>query len=122
MTSFQEGLKLITNQGFMQIIKCNSLMKNIEQVSCSNDQKKTKMFLKHFDEFIIGTIDFVSKPISFSKVVANKKWKLAMLEKVDSISYNWTWQLYELPPRKKLITTRWFYKILNGSSGNSRLG
>jgi hypothetical protein len=39
---FSEGLKLITNQRFMQIIKCNSLMKNIEQVSCSNDQKKNK--------------------------------------------------------------------------------
>jgi hypothetical protein len=67
MTSFQEGLKLVTNQGFMQIIKCNSLVKNIELVSCSNDQKRTKMFLKHFDELIIGTIDFVLKPISFQR-------------------------------------------------------
>ncbi len=72
----------------MQIIKCNSLVKNIELVSCSNDQKRTKMFLKHFDEFIIGTTNFVLEPISFSKVVVNNKWKLAMLEKMDSISYN----------------------------------
>jgi hypothetical protein len=40
-----------------------------------------------------------------------------MLKKMDSTSYNWTWQLYELPPEKKPTTTRWFYKILNGSSG-----
>jgi hypothetical protein len=75
------------------------------------------MFPKHFDEFIIGTIDFVLKPISFPKVVVDKKWKLSMLKKMDYISYNWTWQLYELPPGKKPTTTRWFYKILNGSSG-----
>ncbi len=67
---------------------CNILMKNIELMSCNNDQKKTKMFPKHFDEFIIGTIDFVLEPISFSKVVVNNKWKLTMLEKMDSISYN----------------------------------
>jgi len=46
------------------------------------------MFLKHFDEFIIGTTNFVLEPISFSKVVVNNKWKLAMLKKMDSISYN----------------------------------
>jgi hypothetical protein len=42
-------------------------MKNIEPVSCNNDQKKTKMFPKHFDEFIIGTIDFVLEPIIFQR-------------------------------------------------------
>jgi hypothetical protein len=73
MTSFQEGSKLVTNQGFMQIIKCNNLVKNIELVSCSNDQERTKLFLKHFDEFTIGTTDFVLEPISFSKVVVDNK-------------------------------------------------
>jgi hypothetical protein len=36
---------------------------------------------------------------------------------MDSISYNQTWKLIELPPRKKLITTKWVYKVLSDSSG-----
>jgi ABC-type sulfate transport system substrate-binding protein len=40
-----------------------------------------------------------------------------MLKEIDSISYNQTWKLIELPPRKKLITIRWVHKILNDSSG-----
>jgi hypothetical protein len=36
---------------------------------------------------------------------------------MDSILYNQTWKLIELPPRKKLITARWAYKVLNDSSG-----
>jgi hypothetical protein len=65
---------------------------------------------RHFDEFIIRVVDLTWESISFLEVVANPRWKSVMLEEMESISHNQTWQLVELSPRKKSIKfANWIY-------------
>jgi hypothetical protein len=40
-----------------------------------------------------------------------------MIEKMDSIVYNQTWQLIELLTRKRPIITKWVYKMKTYSIG-----
>jgi hypothetical protein len=40
-----------------------------------------------------------------------------MIEKMDSIVYNQTWQLIELLARKRPIITKWVYKMKTYSIG-----
>ncbi len=75
------------------------------------------MLLSCFDEFIIRIVDPIWEPISFSKVVINPRWKFIMLEEMESVSHNQTWQLVEPPLGKKPITAKWIYKVKNDSSG-----
>jgi hypothetical protein len=75
------------------------------------------MLFRRFDEFIIRAVDPIWEPSSFLEVVANSRWKSMMLEEMETISHNQTWELVELPPKKKLIIAKWIYKVKNDSSG-----
>lgn len=47
-----------------------------------------------------------------------KKWKEAMLEEVKSLRENKTWYLCELPPGKKVIESKWVYKLKRRADGS----
>jgi hypothetical protein len=63
--------------------------------------------LRCFD-FIVEIVDqdHVWEPISFSEVTKDKKWQMAMNEKMDSISQNQTWIVTKLPLGKRPIITK----------------
>jgi histone deacetylase 1/2 len=75
------------------------------------------MLLRCFDEFIVRTVDLIWEPPSFLEVASNSRWKFVMLEEMELISHDQTWQLVQLPPKKKSIIAKWIYKVKNNSSG-----
>ncbi len=91
----------------------NHVQDSIEQNQTSVLQQQPKwstMLPRHFDEFIVGVIDLTWEPTSFSEALASPRWKSVMLEEMESISHNQTWQLVELSPRKKPIKfAKWIY-------------
>lgn len=45
------------------------------------------------------------------EALANPQWKAAMQFEYDSIIKNGTWQLVDRPPKRKVIGTKWVYKV-----------
>jgi hypothetical protein len=43
-----------------------------------------------FDDFIVRVVDHVWEPTTFSKTVTNHRWRMAMVDEMNSISHNWT--------------------------------
>jgi hypothetical protein len=41
---------------------------------------------------------------------------MAMVDEMNSISHNWTWQLTKLPVGKRPITTKWIFEVKNDST------
>lgn len=54
------------------------------------------MVPRWFDDFIIKAIDHVWEPTNFPKVVANNRWRTAMVDEMNFISHNLTCQLTKL--------------------------
>jgi hypothetical protein len=58
-----------------------------------------------------------SEPIDVSTALKNEKWVSAMKEDLDSIESNQTWELVDLPHKKKAIDVKWVYKLKMNSKG-----
>ena len=50
----------------------------------------------------------------------SSKWELAMKDEMDSLLWNQTWELTELPVGKKTLHNKWVYRINNEHDGNKR--
>ena len=48
------------------------------------------------------------------------KWELAMKDELDFLLGNQTWELIELPTRKKALHNKWIYRIKNEHNGSKR--
>ncbi|KAK2404192.1 putative mitochondrial protein [Trifolium repens] len=59
-----------------------------------------------------------SEPIDVSTALKNEKWVNAMKEELDSIESNQTWDLVDLPHKKKAIDVKWVYKLKVNSKGD----
>jgi hypothetical protein len=59
-----------------------------------------------------------SEPIDVSTALKNDKWVNAMKEELDSIESNQTWDLVDLPHKKKTIDVKWVYKLKVNSKGD----
>ena len=57
---------------------------------------------------IMGSI---KEPTIVAEALADPKWKEAMESEYDSIIKNGTWQLVDPPPKRKVIGTKWVYKV-----------
>lgn len=47
---------------------------------------------------------------TFEEVEKSYLWRQAMADEINSSQRNGTWELYELPSRKKEIRVKWIYK------------
>jgi hypothetical protein len=52
-----------------------------------------------------------SDPHTYSKVVGNPLWEVAMQEEYDSLLENQTWDLVPLPPERNIFRCRWVHMI-----------
>lgn len=52
----------------------------------------------------------ITDPESFDEAQQYDDWRTAMVEEIDAINRNKTWELKELPPGKKLIGVKWVYR------------
>ncbi|CAJ2647569.1 unnamed protein product [Trifolium pratense] len=58
-----------------------------------------------------------SEPIDVDSALRSEKWRCAMKEELDSIESNHTWELVDLPYRKRAIDVKWVYKLKVNSKG-----
>ena len=52
-----------------------------------------------------------AEPINYSEALKINKWKLAMVEELQAIERNNTWELVELPVCTKSIKVKWVFKL-----------
>ena len=65
----------------------------------------------------IFTLSFVSVSTSTNEVLSHPGWKLAMVEEIDALFSNGTWELATLPPSKSHVGCHWVYTVKVGPDG-----
>lgn len=58
-----------------------------------------------------------SEPLDWKHVVQQHEWKTAMLEELNAIERNSTWELVESPASKKPIDVKWVFKLKKKPDG-----
>ncbi|CAL1391749.1 unnamed protein product [Linum trigynum] len=59
----------------------------------------------------LASITKLDEPRHFSEAVQYEYWRVAMQKEIDALVANGTWTLEPLPPGKRLIDSKWVYKI-----------
>ena len=67
---------------------------------------------------MVDIIGSVSEPTSVEEAMSDPKWKEAMISEYDSILKNDTWELVERPEKKKVIGTKWVWKVKYKADGS----
>lgn len=57
------------------------------------------------------------EPTSFEEAEQTKSWRLAMLEELQSIEDNRTWELVDLPIRQRPIGLKWVFNVKRDEHG-----
>ena len=57
------------------------------------------------------------EPASLEEALADPSWKAAMQAEYDSIMKNDTWELVDRPAQRKVIGTKWVWKVKHKSDG-----
>jgi len=71
-----------------------------------------------------STLSEVAKthePRSYNEAKTDPEWRESMQKEFQSLLDNGTWELQELPPGRKVIKTKWVYKIKSDGRWKSRL-
>ena len=66
----------------------------------------------------IASLDFISLSNTFQEALSHPGWRSAMIEEMDALNGNGTWNLVHLPTGKKAIECRWISAVkvnLDGS-------
>ena len=59
-----------------------------------------------------------SYPQTYEEAVGDPRWKTAMKEEFISLQKSNTWELVDLPPRRKLVQCKWVYKTKFAADGS----
>ena len=59
-----------------------------------------------------------SEPSSFGEAAQHDVWQEAMVEEYDSIMKNWVWEVVPRPQGKKVVGSRWIYKVKHVADGS----
>ena len=62
-------------------------------------------------EFVRFALLVDAEPINYEVALNEDVWKNAMIEELNSINRNNTWELTELPASKKPIDVKWIFKL-----------
>ena len=73
-------------------------------------------FYVHHQSFL-AAVTTGKEPKSYSEAVKDSRWRQAMQNEVDALENNGTWTVEDLPPGKKVIGSKWIYKIKYNSDG-----
>ena len=57
-------------------------------------------------------------PNTFQEALSHLGWRSAMIEKMDALNENGTWNLVHLPTGKKAIGCRWVFSVKVNSDGS----
>ena len=65
----------------------------------------------------VFTLSFVSSSNSTSEALSHLGWRQAMIEEMNALYSNDTWELVALPLSKSLVRCRWVYTVKVGTYG-----
>ena len=65
----------------------------------------------------VSTLSSVFIPTSTNEALSHPSWKLAVVEEMDALSSNGTWELVLLPSGKSPVGCRWVYTAKVGPDG-----
>ena len=66
----------------------------------------------------IASLDSISLPNKVFKALAHPSWRSAMIEEMDALTDNGTWDLVRLPTGKKVIGYRWVFTMKVNPDGS----
>ena len=66
----------------------------------------------------IAFLDSISLPNTFQEALSHPGWRSAMIEKMDALNENGTWNLVHLPTGKKSIGCCWVFAVKVNSDGS----
>ena len=66
----------------------------------------------------IASLDSISLPNNFQEALSHPGWRTAMIEEMNALNGNGTWNLVHLPIRKKAIRCRWVFVVKVNSNGS----
>ncbi|CAL1405238.1 unnamed protein product [Linum trigynum] len=59
----------------------------------------------------LAAVSSKTEPTFFKDAVRYREWREAMQREIDALVANGTWSLVELPPGKKVVSSKWVFKI-----------
>jgi len=62
-------------------------------------------------------LDIVSIPKYWQDAKEHPKWKAAMIEELEALAKNKTWELVSLPPGKKAVGCKWVFTVKQSPEG-----
>ena len=65
----------------------------------------------------IASLDSISLPNTFQEALSHPGWRSAMIEEMDALNGNGTWNLVHLPTGKKAIGCCWVFAVKVNSDG-----
>ena len=65
----------------------------------------------------LSTLSSASTPKSTCEALSHPGWKQAMVEEMDALYSNGTWELVAFPPGKSPVGCRWVYTVKVGLNG-----
>ena len=68
--------------------------------------------------FFIASLDSISLPNTFQESLSHLSWCGAMIEEMDALNGNSTWNLVQLPTGKKVIGCRWVFAVKVNPNGS----
>ena len=66
----------------------------------------------------IASLDSISLPNTFQEALSRPSWRSAMIEEMDALNGNGTWNLVQLPTGKKVIGCRWVFAVKVNPDGS----
>lgn len=74
--------------------------------------------LSDTNKAFVSQLSVVDIPNNVQEDLTDPKWKEAMNEEIRSLQRNATWDLTELPPRKRIVGYRWIYTMKYKADGS----
>ena len=68
--------------------------------------------------YFIASLDSISLPNTFQEALSHPSWFGAMMEEMDALNENGTWNLAQLPTRKKAIGCCWVFAVKVNPDGS----
>ena len=65
----------------------------------------------------VASLQSMSIPTDWKAAKQDPKWRQAMMEELDALRKNKTWELAHLPKGKKAVSCKWIYTIKQNSEG-----